>query len=50
MGGCGLDKADDKRSSCNVETLATYTSLMVFTHKSSQSKKGLQKYKKTKFA
>jgi len=47
MSGYGLAKADDMRSSCNIETPATYTSLLAFIHKSFQNKKGLQQYKET---
>ena len=50
MGGYGLVVSDDISSCCNVETPATYTSVLAFIHKSSQNKKGLQKYKKTEFA
>jgi len=50
MGGYGLTEASDIMSSCNVETPATCTSLLEFIHKSFQNKKGLQRYKKTKFA
>ena len=48
MGGYGLAEADDMRCSCSIETLATYTSLLAFIHKSFQNKKGLQQYKENR--
>ena len=48
MGGYGLDEGDDIRSSYDIETRTTYTSLLEFIHKSFQNKKGLQQYKENK--